>query len=544
MTIQSRIKKNLYKDSVALMLICQQVISRTGVKRATLLMGTRGNKDILAQANLLQKDVEEALPSDIMVIVEDDDDALIETALHEIDALIAGEVSKEAKGEAVEQPPRSIAMGVARAEDANIAQISVPGAYAGAEALKALRSGLHVFLFSDNVPLAQERAIKTLATRKGLLVMGPDCGTAIVAGIPLGFANVVRRGRIGLVAASGTGLQEVTSQIHQLGEGISHAIGTGGRDVYEEIGGSTMRQGLALLAQDARTDVIVIVSKPPAPSVTQQIMAQAAQIDKPVVVLFLGSDADSSEIPLDAGVYPVQTLEEAADTAVALVRGNILNVEDEAEAPDTVSIDAEVMKFRADQRYIRALYSGGTFCAEAQVIWRQAGIRTFSNAALNDEDQLDDPMTSKEHTAVDLGDDVFTVGRPHPMIDCAQRIERLLQEAQDPTVAVIVLDVVLGYGSHPDPAGALVPAITEARAIAKQADRHLAIVGFVCGTEEDPQRLSEQNRKLLDAGVLVTTSSTSAARLAADIAAHIADRGADAEMTRQRKEAGHVSSRA
>ncbi|GAB3625908.1 Succinate--CoA ligase [ADP-forming] subunit alpha [Pandoraea terrae] len=516
MPIQSQVKKNLYKDSVALMLICQQVIARTGVKRTTLLMGTRGNKDILAQANLLQAEVEAALPSDIMIIVEDDAQDVIEAALREVDVLIEGEdVPKGSQAEAV-RPPRSLAMGVSRGDAVNIAQISVPGAYAGAEAIKALRLGLSVFLFSDNVPIEQERAIKQLAAKKGLLVMGPDCGTAILNGVPLGFANVVRRGRIGIVAASGTGLQEVATQIHRLGEGISHAIGTGGRDVYEEIGASTMRQGLDLLAKDAATDVIVIVSKPPAQRVTERIMALASDIRKPVVVLFLGSDAGGHAA--NGGVYPVGTLEAAAGVAVALARGMSgadvaagISVETAPPAVDTA-------KFGATQRYLRALYSGGTFCAETQVIWREAGIRTFSNTALDEDNALADPLQSREHSAIDLGDDVFTVGRPHPMIDSTLRVERLLQEARDPSVAVVVLDVVLGYGSHEDPAGALAPAIVEARRLARQEGRELAIVSFVCGTEDDPQRLSVQRAKLQDAGAMLVTGSTAAARLAAAIA--------------------------
>ncbi|WP_043286413.1 acyl-CoA synthetase FdrA [Paraburkholderia oxyphila] len=511
MTIQSRIRKNLYKDSVALMLICQQVVARIGVKRTTLLMGTRGNKDILAQANLLQSELDAAQPNDIMAVVEDDDPTAIDAAFREIDALLEGEAVKSSSSGGETLQPRSIAMGVASAEGANLAQISVPGAYAGAEALKALRLGLNVFLFSDNVALDQEVALKQLAQRKGLLVMGPDCGTAILDGVPLGFANVVRRGRIGVVAASGTGLQEVTCQIDRQGEGISQAIGTGGRDVYEQVGGRTMRQGLERLANDPQTEVIVIVSKPPARPVADALITYAQTLGKPVVVLFLGARAQTSP---SRAIHFVETLEEAANLAVALARA-------EAPAPQTghAASHAGLPAFAPGQRYVRALYSGGTFCAEAQAIWRDAGVRTLSNTPLDPACALPNALESEGHCALDLGDDAFTVGRPHPMIDCGQRLERLAQEARDPSVAVIVLDFVLGYGSHPDPAGAHAPAIVDALRTARSEGRGLVVIGFVCGTEDDPQRRSAQQKTLEDAGVRVVGGSTQAARLAAEIVA-------------------------
>ncbi|MGH7001975.1 MAG: hypothetical protein ACREEA_10760, partial [Stellaceae bacterium] len=357
--------------------------------------------------------------------------------------------------------------------------------------------------------------------RKNLLVMGPDCGTAIVRGVPLGFANVVRRGRIGLVGASGTGLQEVTCQIHRLGEGVSHAIGAGSHDVREDIGGITMRQGLDLLAADNDTAVIVIVSKPPAAAVQQKLLSQAAAIGKPVVVCFLGSAiADVKSPPT---LHPVATLERAAAMAVSLARGDIER-EDQGEDDLATSATAEARKFAPGQHYIRGLYSGGTFCAEAQIIWRQAKIAAYSNAPLDDARRLPDGANSREHSALDLGGDEFTVGRPHPMIDCRMRIERLCQEAADPAVAVIVLDIVLGYGSHEDPAGALAPAIREAKALAAAGRRHLSVVCFVCGTEEDPQRLTGQQETLRREGVLLVSSSTAAARLAAAIASRIGAR--------------------
>ena len=262
------IQPNLYQDSVALMRVAQRLLEMPGVVNATLQMGNPANKEILQEAGLLTSQVRDAGPSDVMVVLQARSRAAAQAACAASKVELAGQEPATPAGggaAATAIPLRSVGMGQARMALANIAQISVPGAYAGAEALKALKLGLNVFLFSDNVALAQEVAIKQEALRRGLLVMGPDCGTAIIAGVPLGFANSLRRGTIGLVAASGTGLQEVSTQIHRMGGGVSHAIGTGGRDVYAKVGGATMLQGITLLAKDPATKVIVIVSKPPSP---------------------------------------------------------------------------------------------------------------------------------------------------------------------------------------------------------------------------------------------------------------------------------------
>jgi succinyl-CoA synthetase alpha subunit len=381
--------------------------------------------------------------------------------------------------------------------------------------MKALHLGLNVFLFSDNVPLAQERALKTLARDKGLLVMGPDCGTAIIHGTPIGFANVVREGAISLVGASGTGLQEVTCQIHALGHGVRHAIGTGGRDVSAEIGGITMMQAIDLLAGDPQTQAIVIVSKPPAPAVARQILDRARTIDKPFAVLFLGADLSREKLP--QRIVPVATLYDAAAQAVALCGGPTAG--GAAQHDEWVrAAEGEVLRLAPGQRFVRALYSGGTFCTEAQLLWRERGLVVHSNAPIDKGAAQQTGVGGGQHIALDLGSDEFTVGRPHPMIDPAPRVARFIDEARDASTAVIVLDVVLGYASHPDPAGALAPAIAQAKAASVRAGRHLAVVTFVCGTEEDPQRLSAQQATLRAAGALVAPSSTAAALLAGEIA--------------------------
>ena len=521
------VRPNLYKDSVALMRVAQRLLALPDVVDASLLMGNPANKDILAEAGLLNAGLQAAGPSDIMVVVQARSAAAAEAARLASQAQLAGQDQAESGSAGAAQEAvaaRTVSMGLAqhaaaaRAGQAgsqpaiNLAQISVPGAYAAGEALKALQAGLNVFMFSDNVPLAQEVALKQEATRRGLLVMGPDCGTAIIGGVPLGFANQVRRGSIGLVAASGTGLQEVTTQIHRMGGGISHAIGTGGRDVYAAVGGATLLQGITLLAQDPGTRVIVVLSKPPAPEVTHQVMQALQAAGKPAVVLFLGSDLLAPPRGRGAGAAPalrvVHTLVDAAAAALQLAGIR--------RQPTGQYAIPKAPRFAKSQLHLRALYSGGTYAAEAQVLWRNSGLQVWSNAPLDPALALPNPKrASRGHSALDLGDDDFTVGRPHPMIDASARIERLHLEAADPSVRVIVLDVVIGWGAHADPAAELGTAVQQAKRAAAKAGRALAVIGFVCGTEDDPQRLSSQEAQLRHAGMVLAGNSANAAWLAA-----------------------------
>lgn len=524
------VKRNLYKDSVALMRIAESVRAQDRVGRVTLLMGTQANKAILEAGGLFSAALDAAGPGDVMVAVEAETDSVLDSAVGDVAQLLE-QGPRQGPDETPSQVPlRSIASARSRGgEAATLVQISVPGPYAGAEAVKALRQGLHVFLFSDNVPLEQERFIKKLARDKGLLVMGPDCGTAIIHGVPLGFANRVRAGEIGLIGASGTGLQEVTCQIHALGSGVRHAIGTGGRDVYAEVGGSTMSQAIDLLAADAHTRVIGIVSKPPAPAVKTKLLAQLARVDKPSVVLFLGADHASDDVP--PHVIRVGTLYDVALATTSIATGRPFV---RSSLPDDwVRVaDAEARRLARGQVNVRGLYSGGTFCTEAQVLWRELGLRVASNAPLDQEAVIKQSGTTPGHLAIDLGADEFTVGRPHPMIDVAARLESIAREANDPATAVIVLDVVLGYASHPDPAGALAPAIKEAKTRCAAEGRHLAVVASVCGTEGDPQQLSPQQAWLRDAGALVLPNHTMAARLAGQIASRAASRFGTAALAR------------
>jgi succinyl-CoA synthetase alpha subunit len=515
-----RIFPNLYKDSVALMQLAQTLREREGVAQASCLMATPANLEQLTHAELTVRAT--VAPSDLLVVVRGEP-AACEAALDAADALLrAADRPSAGTASAFDAPLTSLALGVEQAEAADLALISVPGDYAAAEAMKALALGLHVMLFSDNVPLDEECAIKAFARDKGLLVMGPDCGTAIVNGVPLGFANVVRRGDIGLVAASGTGLQEVTCRIHHLGRGVSQALGTGGRDLKLEVGGITMLQGLQMLAADERTRVIVLISKPPAPEIARQIERTASQSGKPVVVHFLGA---SPEQPGSGNLMAAHSLRHAADTAVALAAGRPTPVPaPQPSAEATAMAERWLAGMTPAQRHVRALFTGGTFCYEAQLALLASGLPCRSNApapgALPFEGRFDG------HVLLDLGEDEYTRGRPHPMIDPSLRDAAVREAGADATVAAILFDVVLGYGAHPDPAGSLALALAQARRDAQAQGRTLALIGHVCGTDRDPQDKSAQVRALQSAGALVVDSNIEAALLAAHVARRRAERPA------------------
>jgi len=363
---------------------------------------------------------------------------------------------------------------------------------------QALRLNKHVFLYSDNVSVEDEVALKQEAAQKGLLVMGPDCGTAIVNGIGLGFANKVRRGPIGVVAAAGTGLQQVTVRIHQMGGGITHALGTGGRDLSEAVNAITARQGLDLMARDPDAKVIVLVSKPPSSKIADTLVQAARSVGKPVVVNFIGYATASRRVD---NVFFTTTFDETAELAIRLI-----------DSPEDFAPQPDLSKFAPGQRYLRGLFSGGTLQYEALLILQNYVPVVYSNAPLDKKNKLEDSLVSKAHTVIDLGEDEFTVGRLHPMLDNDLRIRRLEKEASDPEVAVILLDVVLGFGAHGDPASELAPAIAAAIQAAKQAGRHLEVVAIVSGTDGDPQGIEAQIKRLRDAGAKTETSNDAAAR--------------------------------
>jgi len=505
-----------YHDSVALMEIARELGRHSGVKDAAVVMATDANKDILRQAGMFLPEIEAAAPNDLIIVVQAQTDDAATHALKMAEVHLAHRSKMTAPRNTFQ--PRSIRGAVRTNPGVNLATISVAGQYAAAEAWQALRNGLHVLLFSDNVSIEEEIALKQYAREHGLLMMGPDCGTAIINGVALGFANVIPRGPVGIVAASGTGLQEVSTLLAKLGVGITQAIGTGGRDVKQAVGGIMMLEGLSALQSDPDTQVLVLVSKPPSPVVVEQILTQVQMSTKPTVVCFLGCDRASGTA---TRAISARTLQETACLAAEQVKGYSGStasevIEQESAALRTLAIDMK-KSLKPWQKYLRGLFSGGTLASEAMIIWQDILGDVFSNVPLESRLELEDATQSKGNCAIDLGVDEFTVGRPHPMIDNDLRIRRLIHEAADPEVGVLVLDTVLGHGAHPDPASELAPAIRQAREHAAAEDRPLLVVASVTGTQDDPQGLERQVQALEDAGAVVCACNAAAARLAAFI---------------------------
>ncbi len=469
-----QVRSGAYYDSVVLMHLQRSLAGLPGILDAGVVMGTAANKEILAQTGLLIPQAQAAGADDLVIVVRADDAAAAQAALDQVDTLLA----QRRRTVELEFLPKSLESAAQMLPDAQWVLVSIAGRYAASVARQALQLGKHVFLYSDNVSLEDEISLKQLAASGGLLVMGPDCGTAIVNGVGLGFANRVRRGPIGLVAASGTGLQQVSSRIHELGGGLTQALGTGGRDLSEAVGAVTARQGLDLLSRDPQTQVIVLISKPPAPKVADELLQLARSAGKPVVVDFIGYPGPLGGQPPLCQRPSTRQLSTAVQLATRQASGG-----------EQVDSAIPTGQFAPGQRYLRGLFSGGTLAYEAQLLLQDylPGVSIRSNAPLRKEHRLTSSLVSQEHTIVDLGEDEFTVGRLHPMMDNDLRIRRLHQETADPEVAVILLDVVLGYGAHPDPAGELAPAIAQARNYAAEAGRHLEVVAVVVGTDEDPQ---------------------------------------------------------
>jgi len=510
---KAEIRSGAYYDSVLLMQLQRSLAALPGVLYAGVVMGTDANKDVLAQSDLLTPEAQATVTDDLVIVVRAEDNAAAQAALDQVDELL----TRRRGGVVQEYRPKSLESAAEMMPDAQWVLVSVPGRYAAGVARQALRLGKNVFLYSDNVSLDDETALKQLAAEIGLLVMGPDCGTAIVNGVGLGFANRVRRGPIGLVAASGTGLQQVTSRIHQLGSGITHALGTGGRDLSQAVGAVTARQGLDLLSRDPETQVIVLISKPPSPQVADELLRAGRSAGKPVVVDFIGYSPPARQVDNAWRLHFATSLDEAADLAVKLATSTPSMDFGEPFVPLRAGLSrpeplADLDRFAPGQRYLRGLFSGGTLAYEALLILQSYLPGVYSNTPLDKDYRLANSLVSQAHTIVDLGEDEFTVGRLHPMLDNDLRIRRLQQETDDPEVAVVLLDVVLGYGAHPDPASELAPAIATVRARAARAGRYLEVVAVVVGTDEDPQNFDAQVQQLEAAGARVETSNEATVR--------------------------------
>lgn len=508
MAVKGIVKKGEYYDSVTLMLVARDATKLEGIEDAAVVMGTIQNKSILENSGMLLDEFKNALDNDLLIAIKGKDEQACEEGLKKVESLLKS--SREKKSEKSEFLPKSLEGALKVMPDANVAVISVSGKYAAEEAMKALHRGLHVMIFSDNVPKEKAIAVKKLGYEKGLLVMGPDCGTAIINGAPLGFANVVNRGDIGIVSAAGTGLQEVSSIISNLGGGVSQGIGTGGIDVKKDYGGLSFLTGLKALIDDPDTRVITLVSKPPHEEVLAKIGSLVKSTSKPVVAAFLGADP---ELVKSIGAIPVSSLEDAAALSVSLSKGTSMDEftkEKEKRDLELRELAKELSKkLKPNQKYLRGLFQGGTLVYETQVLLKDIIPNIHSNAPLKPELKLKDSWISEGHTVVDLGEDEFTVGRPHPQIDFSLRNRRILEEARDPEVAVIYLDVVIGYGTNMNPGGELAPVLEEVR----DTSNAIVIVN-VTGTDRDPQDKRRIMEMFRNAGAVVLDRNASSSMLA------------------------------
>ncbi len=481
-----RVRAGRWADSAKMMAAARAAEAVDGVERAFCFMGTPANREEATGLGMSAAEIDGAGPDDLVIAVQGEaGDAGLAAAEEVLDR---GPGDAGGTGSAP-RPPRSLTGVVA-----DLAVVSVPGEYAALEAHKALGAGMDVLLFSDGVPVADEVDLKRRAHELGLLVMGPGAGTAILDGIALGFANVVAPGSVGVVAAAGTGAQEVTVLLDRAGAGVSRCYGTGGRDLKDDVGAITALDAIARLAEDPATDVILCVSKPPSPEVAERVLQALADCGTPAVACMVGGGV----APV-AGVTLAPTLEEAAMAAAGLAGHPYA-----PPAPPRagwVSVGA-----------VRGLFSGGTLCSEAAAILAERLGTVWTNAPAGGARMLDGAPHG--HACLDLGEEEFTRGRPHPMIDPAARAERLAVDAADPEVGVLLLDVVLGHASHHDPAGVLAPVIRAALSARPQ----LAVVAYVLGTDADPQGRAGQEEALRAAGARLAPTNAAAARLAAALA--------------------------
>lgn len=493
------IKKNRYVDSVTLMSIGDKIMKMDGIVNAEVQMGTWANQELLNE--LGYELPEDAGADDLILAVNGETEVEIQAALVRMEEIL------DHKDLDDEEQYSSLDEIDFEENHFDLAQISLPGRYAYAQADKALDKGLHLFIFSDNVTLEEERKLKEKGRDKGLLVMGPDCGVGMIGGVCLGAGSIMNEGNVGIVAASGSGAQEVACLLEQCGLGISALIGTGGRDLYPEIGGIEMIQGMKLLDQDTDTELIILVSKLADYDVMKKILTEADKLTKPVVAVFLGSDQKLFDGHKAISAF---SLEEAALKTAELLHPGSAAAFRHTESEIELIVKKETAQYNDKQRYFRGLYCGGTFTEEGLLHYSQIpGIKLYSNLKTAYAEKLEDSHVSKGHTILDMGAEDFTAEAPHPVFDPHLRIRRMEQELQDEETAVILLDFITGPGVAEDPITPFVESIQK-----RNPDRHITYIANICGSVNDPQNIVEKKQMLLDAGVIVTSCSYESARLA------------------------------
>lgn len=503
------IKRSRYVDSVTLMGISEKARKKEGINNVEVLMATKANKEVLSSSGFI---IDDDVSSNDLVIAIDSKDEFLDKNLEFIESLLNkkqtnGKIFTDLDDEEISD------------KNYDIVQISLPGEYAYIEAMKALKKGLHVFMFSDNVPLEEEKKMKEYAYEHNLLCMGPDCGVALIGGLSLGAGSIIRPGRVGIVGASGSGAQEVGCLIEALGDGVSSLIGTGGRDLTPMINGLMMKMGMKLLDEDNNTEVIVLVSKLADLNVMKEVLNEADKLTKPVVAIFLGSN---EEIFKGHKAKATFSLEAAAIEAVKLLGINkSLQIEDEEIEK---IVESEISKLKPHQKYIRGLYCGGTFTEEGLIYYKKhiPSITLYSNISSKYTIKLDDKDISKENTILDMGAEDFTEKLPHPVFEPNLRLKRLEKELLDEEVALITLDFITGPGVHEDPVTSFIELIKKHR---KENKNYVSFIVNICGSNEDPQNILKIKEDLKEAGVIVSFSNNETARIAGRILSKLNERG-------------------
>lgn len=510
--IKTIVKANNYMDSIFLMKASREAMKIPGVKNAVVVMGTDMNKTVLDEFGGLTSVAKEATANDLIISLDIEDENLIQTVEKRLEELISQKTVYVADNEKQSQYS-SLNLAAEAEPEANLAVISVPGEYAATEAKNALEHNMNVFIFSDNVPIEEEVELKNIAVEKGLLVMGPGCGTSVINNISLGLMSRVRRGCIGIVGASGSGIHEIAMLVHRYGEGISQAIGTGGRDLSSQVGGITMLQGIEYLANDSETKIIVLVSKPPHPKTMQKILQVVPSCGKPVIILFLGGDKEQIKA---VGAYSPSTLEEAAEMAVQIARGEQVHEREfiaEYKTKLASLAEEEKKKLSAEQKYLRGLFCGGTHSEEAILLIEDFVPNLHSNIPFGNVAPLKNRHVSEENAIVDMGDEEFTKGKPHPVMDPSILCDRLMQESLDLETGVILFDLLFGHAVHSDPVGTIEDTLLLIRNKSKEQGRYISLIASLCGTDLDPQGINDQKRRLEELGVIILPSNAQAAIL-------------------------------
>lgn len=506
MSVFVKIDKGRYVDSLETLYASSVLVEQSGVVSGFVGMATNAFKEDAAAAGLVSPEMDAAGPNDFVIIAEAADQAAFDAAAAAVLASFEVEASAQAEESFV-----STKAAVQKHPEINLCSVSVPGEYAYAEVKKALNAGLHCVVFSNNVPLDQEREMKLLAREKGLLCMGPDCGVANINGAALVLSSINNRGPFGIVGASGTGIQHVAAIMHEAGSGVSQTIGTGGNDCKDPVGGIMMLMGIDAMEADPETKYIALISRKPGETVLPKLLERIKTCKKPVVALFMGCDREVVEA---SGAIYASSLDDCAIQCLKLI-GIDYPLATEEELVKLAS--EEVKKYSPEQKYLRGLYTGGTYMDEAANAMIPRIGTIYSNCPIEPEWKLADSYVSRENSCVDYGEEEFTLGRPHPAIDPSIRKPAILREAMDPEVAVIVLDFILTPPGHMDPTGYVLDDVVMAQQMAEAEGRHLTFIASVLGTTADLQDKNKQERQLREAGVIVCQTNYRAAVLASEI---------------------------